>query len=118
MITQLTTTPIIYYPDKPNRNISRIEMKINDAQIAWADFFVEEGWAHFVYVYVQPQFRTEETIMNFIRSAFNLDLGASNIFWFGVSPSIANFYQKIIEERTDLTFAATGVINKIVWATE
>lgn len=118
MITKFSTTPIIYYPTNPARNMLRVEMVDDNTQIAWADLFVEDGWAHFVYVYVHPEYRSEETIMAFIRSAFNLDFGTINIYWFNISPSVANFYHKIVAERPDLTFAADGAINQIIWASE
>ena len=116
MTTELTTTPIVYYPNNPARNVFRIEMTANGAQIAWADLFIEENWAHFVYVYVQPEHRSEETIMDFIRGAFDLDLGTKNIYWFGISATVANFYHQIVAERPDLTFAATGAVNMVSYA--
>ena len=113
MTTEITTTPISYYPAHPNRNVFRIEMTGNGSQIAWADLFIEEGWAHFVYVYVQPEHRSEETIRAFIKSAFELDLGTKNIYWYAISPAIASFYHWITAERPDLTFAATRAVNAI-----
>lgn len=116
MTTQITATPIVYYPDNETRDVFRIEMTEGNSQIAWADLFIEQGWAHFVYVYVQPEHRSNETVMTFIREAFRLDLGTKNIYWFGISAAVANFYHQIVAERPDLTFAATGAVNMVSYA--
>lgn len=118
MITQITETPFNYYPNNSSRNVFRIESSDDNGLIAWADLFVENNWAHFVYVYVTPEHRSEQEIFDFIKSAFLLDLGTTNIYWYNISSSVAHFFELIVAERPDMTFAAGGAINRICRATK
>lgn len=107
-------SPATYYQSFPDRLIKRITMKDQDVVAAWADLFVENDWVHFVYVNVEPDYRSYDQIWFFIDNAFNIDLGANNIYWHKIAPSLTHFLHKVAESHPNKVFAATGSANVIL----
>lgn len=111
---RLTETPFVYYPKQPDRAMQRISMFDNEREIAFVDLFIENDWAHFVFVWLDHEYRDDDTIWYYIENAFKFDLGVTKIYWFNIVPRLVSFVHKIADVRPDLTFAATGATNVIL----
>jgi hypothetical protein len=111
---RLCDSPLIYYPTNPGRKMRRIAMFDGEMEIAFVDLFVESDWAHFIYVWVHPDYRDENTIWHYISNAFNFDLGTKNIYWLNIVQPLVHFLHKIADERPDLVFAATGATDIVL----
>lgn len=86
----------------------------NDTEVAFVDLYVKDDWARFLFVWVHPDYRDEQTIWYYIENAFKIELGVTKIYWFGIVPALTHFLYKIAEARPDLTFAATGASNLVL----
>ena len=111
---RLTSTPFVYYPTMPDRVMQRISMLDDEREIAFVDLFIENDWAHFVFVWLDEDHRDDETIWYYIENAFKFDLGVTKIYWFNIVPRLISFLHRIADARPDLIFAATGATNVIL----
>lgn len=110
------SSPHVYYPGNTSRHVWRIEMLDESSSAGFADFFVEDGWSHFLVFYVSEQYRSQEIISSFISNVYQLVDETDKTFWWNALPSMEPYFNLIKDSRPDMTFAASGAINKICHA--
>lgn len=98
--------------------LNRIVMSDVDGNlVGWTDYVIDNGWSKFTEFSVVEEYQTEENIMAFIRSGYSLVPEPKQTFWWSATPAMAKYFDLIVAERPDMTFAAGGSINRIVRAT-
>lgn len=99
--------------------LNRIVMSDAEGNIVgWTDYVIDNGWSKFTEFAVVEEHRTEENVMAFIRAGYGLVQEPKQTFWWSATPAMAKYFELIVAERPDMTFAAGGAINKIVRTTE
>lgn len=111
-----TVCPHVYYPNNPEREMFRVEMFDGNTKIGFADYFVENGWSHFLVFNVAEKHRNTETNFEFIKNVYQIVPQLSS-FWWNTPPVMEPYFDMIVAERPDMTFAAGGAIKKVVRAT-
>lgn len=98
--------------------LNRIAMSdVGGNLVGWTDYIIDNGWSKFTEFAIAEEHRTEENVMAFIRAAYGLVPEPKQTFWWSATPAMAKYFDLIVAERPDMTFAAGGAINKIVRAT-
>lgn len=98
--------------------LNRIVMSDIDGNlVGWTDYIIDNGWSKFTEFAIVEEHRTEENVMAFIRNGYGLVPEPKQTFWWSATPLMAKYFDLIVAERPDMTFAAGGSINRIVRAT-
>ena len=99
--------------------LNRVAMSdVGGNLVGWADYVIDNGWSKFTEFAVVEEHRTEENVMAFIGALYVLVSEPKQTFWWSATPPMAKYFDLIVAERPDMTFAAGGSINKIVRATQ
>lgn len=107
-----------YFPGNETRNVNRFCMKtLDNTTVGWIDYFIENGWSKFLVISVDPNYRNEEVVSEFIRQVYVFVSEPKKTFWWSATPEMKKYFDIISTERPDITFAASGAINRIVYAT-
>jgi hypothetical protein len=116
---RLEVSPNTVSLDGQTVQLNRIVMSdVEGNLVGWADYVIHNGWSKFTEVVVVEEHRTEENVMAFIRNGYGLVPEPKQTFWWSATPSMAKYFDLIVAERPDMTFAAGGTINRICRATK
>ena len=109
--------PHMYYPDGDKREMWRFEATAGGKTIGFADYFIENDWLHYLVYWMHPQARTFENVREFICQGYLAEPQIKQSFWWNTPSVMKQYFDMIVVERPDITFAASGAINKVEYAT-
>lgn len=109
--------PHSYYPSDTSRQMWRFRVLSNNEEVGYTDYFIENNWLHYLVYYMKPEFRTNENIIAFINNAYDAEPSVTKSFWWQTPDVMEQYFDTIASQRPNMTFAASGSINRIIHAT-
>lgn len=103
-----------YFPSNTSRQVRRFTMKEGEAVRIIADYFIENNWSIFPFFYVDPSIRNSDTINHFISTFYAQPGLPRNSFWWATPKVLEQYLDAIANEHPEMTFAASGEINKVI----
>lgn len=112
-----TDSPHNYYPNG-GPLVHRFLMYDSDVLVAYTDYFINDGWSYYILFWVNPGYRNDEVISEFIRNGYLAEPEIKQSFWWRTPAVMEKYLDAIALERPDIGFGASGSINKFILPTE
>lgn len=95
----------------------RFQVLSDGQEIGFTDYFIEDGWLHYLIYWMKPKARNHDAICDFIRHGYLSEPDLKKSFWWNTPIVMKQYFEIIASERPDMTFVASGEINEVRHAT-